>query len=407
MNEVLSNNQLQAVNAAAKHHEPNIVQFLRELVAIPSESSQEKAVVERIAREMKAVGFDEVKVDPMGNLLGRIGSGKKIVAIDTHVDTVGIGNRDEWARDPYDAVLEDGVIYGRGASDQKGPMASMVYAGKMIKELDLLDDYTLYMVASVQEEDCDGLCWQYIINEDKLRPDVVVITEPTNLGVYRGHRGRMEIGVSTGGKSCHASAPERGDNAVYKMMPIVSELQKLNLRLKPDAFLGKGTVAVTYIECDTPSFNAVPPRCYIHLDRRLSRGETRDSSVEEVKDAVRRAGVEAEVTVPHYAKPSHTGLVYETEKYFPTWVLEEDHVAVRSAVGTYEALFGARPKVDKWVFSTNAVSITGMFDIPSVGFGPGNEIYAHTVDEQMPVAHLVKAAAFYATFAKQYVGLAR
>jgi len=238
---------------------------------------------------------------------------------------------------------------------------------------------------------------------EQCEPDVVVITEPTNLGVYRGHRGRMEIGVATTGKSCHASAPERGVNAIYKMNPIIQEIEKLNDRLREDEFLGKGTVAVTYVECDTPSFNAVPPRCYIHLDRRLSRGETKESAVQEVQDAVRRAGVEAEVSVPMYDRPSYTGLSYPTEKYFPTWVLEEDHVAIQAGVKTYETLFNEPARVDKWVFSTNAVSITGMFGIPSVGFGPGNEIYAHTVDEQMPVDQLVKAAAFYATFSKQYV----
>jgi putative selenium metabolism hydrolase len=405
MSNALSQAQIQAVHDAAKKYESNMVKFLQEIIAIPSESSQEKEVVERIAEEMKAVGFDEVIIDPMGNLIGRIGSGSEIIAIDTHVDTVGIGNLDEWERDPYAAVLEDGIIYGRGTSDQKGPMASMVYAGKMIKELDLLDDYTLYMVATVQEEDCDGLCWQYIVNEVGIRPDVVVITEPTNLGVYRGHRGRMEIGITTSGKSCHASAPERGVNAIYKMNPIINEIEKLNERLKEDEFLGKGTVAVTYIECDTPSFNAVPPRCYIHLDRRLSRGETKEIAVQEVEDAVKRAGIEAEVNVPMYDRPSYTDLSYPTEKYFPTWVLEEDHIAIQSGVKTFEALFDEPARVDKWVFSTNAVSITGMYDIPSVGFGPGNEIYAHTVDEQMPVEQLVKAAAFYATFAKQYVNM--
>lgn len=405
MPQPLTAEQLQAVQQAAQAHQPQIVQFLREIIAIPSESSQEKAVVERIAREMQQVGFDEVTVDPMGNLLGRIGSGPRVVAIDTHVDTVGVGNRQEWPRDPYAAELVDGVIYGRGASDQKGPMASMVYAGKIIQELGLHDDYTLYMVASVQEEDCDGLCWQYIVNEDGIRPEVVVITEPTNLGVYRGHRGRMEIGVTTRGVSCHASAPERGENAIYKMTPVIRQIEALNARLREDDFLGRGTIAVTYIECDTPSFNAIPPRCTIHLDRRLSRGETKEIAVQEVQEAVRRAGVEAEVVVPRYAKPSHTGLVYETEKYFPTWVLEEDHLAVQSAVRTYEALFEKKPRVDKWVFSTNAVSITGMYGIPSVGFGPGNEIFAHTVHEQMPVKQLIQAAAFYATFAKQYVNM--
>lgn len=403
MNPCMTPSQIQAVHRTAQRYEPDMVRFLRELIAIPSESAHEKAVIDRIRAEMQSVGFDEVRVDGMGNLLGRIGNGKTVVAIDTHVDTVGIGNRDEWQRNPYAATLENGVIYGRGASDQKGPMASMVYAGKMIKELDLLDDYALYIVASVQEEDCDGLCWQYLIREDGLRPDVVVISEPTNLNVYRGHRGRIEIEVTTRGKSCHASAPERGVNAVCNMVPIISEIQRLNERLAGDAFLGKGTVAVTHIGCQTPSLNAIPPQCSVYLDRRLTLGEDKHTAVRQVEEAVQRSGMEAAVSVPTYRRPSYTGLIYPTEKYFPPWVLEEDHSAVQSAVNAYQALFDARPHVGRWVFSTNAVSITGMFGIPSVGFGPGDEIHAHTVDEQMPVDHLVKAAAFYASFPKHFV----
>lgn len=402
MSSCMTPSQIKAIHQAADRYEPHMVGFLRELIAIPSESAHEKAVIERIRAEMQAVGFDEVRVDGMGNLLGRIGNGKTVVAIDTHVDTVGIGNRDEWQRNPYAATLENGIIYGRGASDQKGPMASMVYAGRMIKDLDLLDDYTLYIVASVQEEDCDGLCWQYLIREDGLRPDVVVISEPTNLNVYRGHRGRVEIEVTTRGKSCHASAPERGVNAVCNMVPIISEIQQLNERLATDAFLGKGTVAVTHIGCQTPSLNAIPPQCSVYLDRRLTLGEDKQAAVRQVEEAVQRSGMEAAVSVPTYRRPSYTGLVYPTEKYFPPWVLEEDHPAVQSAVDAYQMLFNAQPHVGRWVFSTNAVSITGMFGIPSVGFGPGDEIYAHTVDEQMPVDHLIKAAAFYASFPKQF-----
>ena len=186
--------------------------------------------------------------------------------------------------------MENGIIYGRGASDQKGGMASLVYAARIIRDLGLDGDYSLWITGTVQEEDCDGLCWQYILREGILAPEIVVITEPTNLNVYRGHRGRMEIGVTTRGISCHGSAPERGRNAVYGIAKVVNEIEKLNDRLAEDAFLGKGTVTVSYIECDTPSLCAVPDRAYIHLDRRLTRGETRQTAVAEVDDAIRRAG---------------------------------------------------------------------------------------------------------------------
>ncbi len=396
--------QKQQILELAQSYEQDMVRFLRELIAIPSESCQEGRVIQHIQKEMLTVGFDEVTVDPMGNVLGRIGSGKTILAIDAHVDTVGVGNLDQWKHDPFEGKLEDGIIFGRGAADQEGALPGMVYGAKIIKDLGLEDDYTLYVVGTVQEEDCDGLCWQYIINEDHIRPECVIITDSTDCQVRRGHRGRMEIGVTTTGVSCHASAPERGDNGIYKMTRIIQEIEQLNTRLRDHAFLGKGTIAVTYIDCQTPSFNAIPDRCYIHLDRRLTAGETKESAVEEVKEAIRRAGAEAEVTVPRYSTPSYKGLVYETEKYFPTWMVEEDHPAVQSAVNTYEEMFDERvERVGNWVFSTNGVSVAGMFDIPCVGFGPGKEKHAHSVDDQVEVKQLVKSAAFYAAFPIMYV----
>ncbi len=386
----------------AELYRSDMLQFLREICAIPSESGREGAVIRRIQREMEKVGFDEVRIDGMGNILGRVGNGHRIIAMDGHMDTVGIGDRAAWKWDPHEGKLEDGIFFARGASDQKGGMASMIYAAKIIKDLDLAGDYSLWVTGTVQEEDCDGLCWQYILREGVLRPEVVIITEATNLAIYLGQRGRMEVGVTTRGVSCHGSAPERGKNAVYMMSRIIQEVEKLNQRLANDAFLGPGTVTVTYIECSTPSVCAVPDRAYIHVDRRLTRGETKESAVTEVRDAIRRAGVEAEVEVLRHAVPSYTNLVYETEKYFPTWTLDPEHCACRAAAENYRALFGAEPSLGKWSFSTNGIATMGMMGIPTIGFGPGDEIYAHTVADQMPVDHLVRAAAFYAGFPLSY-----
>jgi len=185
------------IKEQAQKYEKEVTQFLRDMVAIPSESCQEKEVILRIKEEMEKVGFDEIIIDPMGNILGRIGSGSHVIAMDAHIDTVGVGDPEAWPHDPFKGKLENGVIWGRGASDQEGGMAAMVYGAKIIKDLDLTDDYTLWVTGTVQEEDCDGLCWQYILNENILpkKPEIVVITEPTNLNIYRGHRGRMEIGV--------------------------------------------------------------------------------------------------------------------------------------------------------------------------------------------------------------------
>ena len=229
----------------AKDYQADMTRFLRDMVAIPSESCDEKRVVHRIKEEMEKVGFDKVEIDPMGNVLGYIGHGPRLVAIDAHIDTVGIGNIKNWDFDPYEGMETDELIGGRGTSDQEGGMASMVYAGKIIKDLGLEDEYTLLVTGTVQEEDCDGLCWQYIIEQSGIRPEFVVSTEPTDCQVYRGQRGRMEIRIDVQGVSCHGSAPERGDNAIFKMGPILGELQELSQRLGYDEFLGKGTLTVS------------------------------------------------------------------------------------------------------------------------------------------------------------------
>jgi putative selenium metabolism hydrolase len=387
----------------SKKYQPEMTKFLRDMIRIPSESSDEEKVVLRIKEEMETVGFDEVRIDKMGNIIGRIGNGKHLIAMDAHIDTVGVGEMKNWLFDPYEGYEDNSIIGGRGGSDQEGGMASMVYAGKIIKELGLVQDYTLIITGTVQEEDCDGLCWQYLIQEENIRPEFVVITEPTNLNIYRGHRGRMEIKVTTSGISCHGSAPERGSNAIYKMAPILLELEKLNERLLDNDFLGKGTLTVSEIFYSSPSRCAVADGCSISIDRRLTDGETYLSALEEIRnlDSVKKA--EALVEMYEYAKPSYTGLVYPTESYFPTWVLPEEHVVCKSAVKAYENLFLTKPKVDKWTFSTNAVSIMGRHNIPCIGFGPGKEEEAHAPNEKTFKEHLVKACAMYAVIPNMYI----
>ena len=392
----------QQILQQARSLERNIAGFLRDLIAIKSVSSQEEAVIGRIAQEMRASGYDEVRIDPMGNVLGRIGNGPRVLALDAHVDTVDVGNPANWKVDPFKGAEQDGIIYGRGACDMKGAVASIVYGGRIIKALGLERDVTLWVVGSVQEEDCDGLCWQYILNEDRIRPEAVVIAEPTNLGVYRGHRGRMEIEVLAAGISCHGSAPERGVNAVYLMAPIIRDIEQLNDRLGGESFLGKGTVTIAEIRSTSPSLCAVADSATIHLDRRLAATDTMESAVGEIEalPSVQAAG--ATVVVLDYAVPSWRGLTYPTKKYFPTWLLPADDRVLGAGIKAYERLFGDVPAVGRWVFSTNGVAVMGMHGIPCIGFGPGNEIYAHMATEQIPVEHLVKAAAWYAAFPGEY-----
>lgn len=370
---------------------------LSRLVKIKSLSGEEKGVNEELKTQMEAADFDEVFIDPLGNVIGRIGNGKKILAVDAHMDTVDIGHRDNWDFDPFSGEIRDGFVHGRGTVDQEGGAASFVTAGRILKELGFSRDVTVYFVGSVMEEDCDGLCWKYIVEEGGIRPDVVISTEPTNLNIYRGHRGRMEMAVSFRGVSAHGSAPERGKNAIYMASRSCLEIEKLNERLKVDDFLGKGSITVSEIVSGSPSLCAVADSARIHLDRRLTWGETKESAVAEIEEIVR--GMDASVEVLYYEEKAYTGLSYGMEKYYPTWKIPGDHPVVEMGVEVYKELFNEVPKVDKWTFSTNGVTIKGFYDIPVIGFGPGNEVLAHAPNEKVPIDHLVKAAAFYAMYA--------
>ena len=386
----------------ARDYESESVRYLMDMIRIPAFSTKEKEVVEYIKKEMLAAGFDEAFIDPLGNVLGRVGNGPRVIAFDAHIDTVYPGDLELWDFDPFDAHVKDGKVWGRGSVDQEGGMASMLTAARIIKDLGLNDKYTIWFTGTVMEEDCDGLCWQYIIKEDKIKPEMVVITEPTNMNIYRGHRGRMEMQVHVKGLSCHGSAPERGVNAIYKISRIALEIEKLHQRLRDDEFLGKGSVCVTEVYFTGPSQCAVPDSARIHLDRRLTWGETLESSVAEVKEACRLAGEpDAEIEILTYEEAAFTGLVYPTQKYFPTWVTPVDSPWLKSAEAAYQKTLGRAPKVDKWTFSTNGVAISGMHGIPCIGLGPGNEIYAHAPNEATPIEHLTEAAAFYAALVWQ------
>lgn len=388
---------IKKINELSKKYEQDTANFLMDMIRIPAFSTKEKDVIYRIKAEMEKQGFDEVRIDGLGNVIGRIGSGPRVIAFDAHIDTVYPGDLSLWDFGPFDAHLKDGKVWGRGSVDQEGGMASMVTAGRIIKELGMEKEFTLYFTGTVMEEDCDGLCWQYLIKEEQIKPELVVITEPTNMNIYRGHRGRMEIEVHVKGLSCHGSAPERGDNAIYRISRIALEIEKLHERLMTDPFLGKGSICVTEVYFTGPSQCAVPDSAYIHLDRRLTWGETKESALAEVREACLLAGQsEAEIRVPLYEEAAFTGLVYPTEKYFPTWVTPEDHFGVVAGAKIYKELFGKDALVDKWTFSTNGVAIAGMHKIPCIGLGPGNEIYAHAPNEACPIKHLSGAAAFYA-----------
>lgn len=372
----------------------DIIRFLKELCAIPSADSQIRAVGERAEAEMRRLGFSEVWFDQMGNVVGKIGTGEKKLLYDSHIDTVGIGDPSSWSWDPFIGKEEDGVFFARGACDEKGSTPGMIYGLAMAHEFGLLDGWTGYYFGNM-EEWCDGIAPHALVEAEGIRPDFVVIGEPTKMQVYRGHKGRVEMQVVAKGKSAHAASNFLGDNAIYKLIPIIDAISKLEPELGDDPFLGHGRITVSDMHVKTPSINAVPDEALIYIDRRITFGETPDNELARIQRIIGdRKDIEASILF--YDEPSYTGFVFPVDKIFPAWALDEAHPLVQAGVQTGAALWGDAIPTGKWDFSTNGIYWMGKAGIPSIGFGPGDEIHAHTVIDQVKLDDVVRATEWYA-----------
>lgn len=379
--------------------------FLQDLVRTPSFSTQEGKVAVRLAQEMRRVGISDVRQDRIGNVIGRIGKGEgKKLLLNGHMDTVGVGDPTAWQRDPFDAEIKDGVLYGRGAADMKGALAAMVYAAKMLLDIGLPLNGDLYLVGVVQEEPCEGAAMRVLIEEEGLRPDWVVLGEPTDLQVSQGQRGRMEMRVTVHGKACHSSAPHRGENAIYGAARIIFGLELLANQLVNDRLLGRGSLAVTQIESTAGSRNAVPDCCSFYIDRRLTLGETEAKALAEVRGVILREDLNAEVCVTEYQATSYAGYQVRQREYYPAWAMEEDHPLVQATARAVRKTLGYQPRIGLWAFSTDGVYTMGTAGIPTVGLGPGEERYAHTTDEQIRLDDVAAAARAYAQLAVNLLG---
>ena len=389
---------------AAAGHEVDIVNFLREMIAIPAESLNEGDRCRRVLAEYERLGFDEARFDRLGNVVARIGQGPLTILMDGHIDCVGVGDPDAWDHDPFEGKLEDGKVWGRGAVDELPAVACMAYGMSIARARGFPEDVTVYLTASVMEEDCDGYCLLHLIENEGIRPDLVVIGEPTNLGIYRGQRGRVEAVISARGVSSHAAHPEEGVNALYKLAPILRDIETLNERLPADPFLGKGTVVASYLECDSASLNAVPAAARLFVDRRLTAGETPEAALAELR-ALPSMG-DATVELLEYHETSWTGEQARQEKIFPAWILAEQHPLVKGMSDTVAEVTGSAPRIYRWGFSTNGVATMGRHGIPSAGFAPGLEELAHTTDEWVAVRDLVTATAAYSLMPEVLAALA-
>lgn len=392
---------VEEIKKKVEENREDIIQFLRDICAIPSMDGQLKDVGECIQDKMKKLSFDEARFDKMGNTIGRIGNGPKTIVFDSHIDTVGVGDPSEWDWDPFKGKIEDGRLYARGACDEKGSTPGMIFGLAFARDLGLLDGYTAYYFGNM-EEWCDGIAPNAFVEADpQVRPDFVVIGEPTKMQIYRGHKGRIELKITAHGRSAHAASHYLGDNAVYKMMAVITQIRELDRRMR----FGMGyhdvqgfpSIAVTDVSARTASINAVPDQFTIYIDRRITLNEPREEVIETIRGLIPDY-LQDEIHVEElfYDAPSYTGFVFPVSKFYPPWLLEETHPLTQAGQETIEALWGEKRQLGTWDFSTNGTYWAGKAEIPSIGFGPGDEKTAHMRDENVPLDEVVEATEFYA-----------
>ena len=388
------------VREYAQNIQQSQIDFLADLIRIKSYTGEEGPAVERTLAEMKKCGFDNIRADSAGNALASVGAGKFHLLYDAHLDENEIADEKAWTYPPLEPTIANGKIYGLGASDCKGGVASIVYGARMATELNLTGDCIITIKGATLEEDAEGFAMRHLIEQDGFpRPDAVLLAEATDLTLRRGHRGRCEIKVRTEGKAVHASTPELGENAILKMRPVLDALEMMTANLPTDPVLGAGTQVVTMVESPhTP--NSVPGWCQATIDRRLTPGETPESVITEIESAI--AGLGASAELPIQPVKSWTGIDLSGPAFFPGWLLPEDHPLIEVGKMTCAALWGEIPAVDVWKFSTNGTYSGGAAGIPSLGFGPMEEQYVHTQEDQVDLEKLLKGAMFYALFPQVY-----
>jgi len=383
------------VQEAVAALENRLVAFASELVQIESRTGKEAAIAAKIQAEMEALGYDRVFTDRLGNVIGVLGSGERRLLFDSHMDHVAVEDAANWTDDPYGGVIKDGKLYGRGSTDMKAAVAASIYAGHVMKQQGLLTGKTVYVCCSVMEEDFDGEGLYHAIEDNRLNPDYVVICEPSQLKIALGHLGRAIYKIQVNGISAHGAAPEKGDNAVYKAAAIIERIEQLGKSYM--ALPGeRPSIALTRIESEAASLNAIPASCTLYIDRRITLTETEESVGRELDQLV--AGTGATWEIYDAVGESYTGEQVVLRSYLPAWEIDRNHPLTVGCVQAYEAAMNVAPVLYKWDFCTNGVASTKL-GIPTVGFGPGIEKLAHTTDEYCPVADITAACKFYALLA--------
>jgi putative selenium metabolism hydrolase len=356
-----------------------LIGLCRRLISRQSYSGHEDGVAEELTQYLKRQGFDEVRTDSYGNVVGCIRGKRpgKRVLFDGHIDTVPVGDESDWVHKPFEPTIENGKLYGRGSTDMKGAVSAFsVAANFFARDLDRDFPGEIYVAGVVHEECFEGVAARSI--SKAVRPDYVVIGEASELNLKIGQRGRAEVVVETFGVPAHSANPEKGVNAVYKMCRVIEAIRTLVPTEHPR--LGKGILELTDIKSSPyPGASVVPEYCRATYDRRLLTGETRESVLAPIQALLDRLSAEdptlkARVSFARGSEACYTGSVIEGERFFPGWLFEENEPFVQDVLRELRAM-GYSPQVTQYNFCTNGSHYAGEAGLPTIGMGPSRETW--------------------------------
>jgi putative selenium metabolism hydrolase len=369
-----------------------LIDLARSLVTIQSYSGREEPAIRLAEKTMQALGFQDVLVDSLGNVSGRLGTGDQIVLLDAHLDTVAVEDAEQWTYPPFEGRIVDGVLHGRGSVDMKSAAAAAMYGATIAHQKGWTEGKSVYVSCTVFEEDCDGENLRHLFADRSLHPDAVVICEPSNNQIALGHKGKAQVIITTEGVSAHGADPDRGVNAVYEMAEIIQRVARTHAEIEPIDGLC-GSMVLSDISSRAASLNAVPSRCQIYIDRRTVPGESEERVRSEMDALV--FGKKASWTLDRMQRTAWTGKTFEYEPLHEAWKIDLDHPLVEASQGAFRACFDRAPQEYVfWDFSTNAVTPVRL-GIPTIGFGPGDFRLAHMRDECIPLQAIVEACGFY------------
>jgi putative selenium metabolism hydrolase len=375
-----------------------MVAFAQRMIQIPSPSGDEKKCAETVKAEMEGLGYDAVQIDGAGNVIGLMRGTQNDVApvlLNSHLDHVDPGDLSQWARPPYAGILEGDVLYGRGASDTKGALAAQVYAPALLRLVGFRPRQDVFVTGVVLEE-TGGLGTRQLIQKGGLpEPGLALLGEATSNELCIGHRGRAEFRLRVQGKAAHASAPERGKNPNYGMARVLLELEQLSSNLEGHPTLGRSTLAPTIVRSGPSSRNVIPDWSEALIDWRYTV-ETPDGMLEALRDALDSAGEDGIAEFTMQDSITYTGVEGHDRQLVHSYIMNASHPAVLKVAQVLERLKGRPPEIGTWRFCTDGGYLNAVEGIPTIGFSPCEERYAHTVEDQVRVSMMVEALECYA-----------